>query len=294
MTTMTTCKVAVMQMCSTDSLQENLDFVEKALPELKEKGVQLLALPECFSLMPSTSSQRRIAAEQLGDGPTQATLSRWAKTFDLWIVAGTIPILSDDSERFYATSLVYNAAGEQVLHYHKMHLFDADFTSVAGTDEKKAKRESFKESAYTVGGKEFSPVSTPWGALGLNICYDLRFPELSRALSGQRDEAPLSILVVPSAFALTTGRAHWEILLRARAIENQCFVLAPAQCGQHHANRASYGHSLIIDPWGNILAEADDSPITLIESLSLPTIEKVRQALPALAHRKINLETKVN
>lgn len=285
---MTSCVAAVMQMCSSDNLEQNLDEVKAALPQLKEQGVQMLTLPECFSLMPSASDQRREAAEKLGDGTVQNKLSAWAKQYQMWIVAGTIPIISDEADRFYATTLVYSDTGECVAHYHKMHLFDADFEAVSGSVVG-GKRESFKESAYTMQGKDFSSIATPWGAMGINICYDLRFPELTRALNSVKNQEPLNILVVPSAFALTTGRAHWEILLRARAIENQCYVLAPAQCGQHNSQRSSYGHSLVIDPWGKIMAEAGDAASVLVIELPLETIEKVRHSLPALAHRRLTL-----
>ena len=289
---MTRCIAAVMQMCSTDDVHANLKLVEQALPNLKEQGVQLLTLPECFTLMPRTNAQRQAAAEALGEGMVQEKLARWAKDYELWIVAGTIPIRSDDPNRFYATALVYSDAGEQVAHYHKLHLFDADFAAVSGSVVG-GKHESFQESAYTVGGSNFSPIDTPWGALGVNICYDLRFPELTRALAGQQGEAPLDLLVVPSAFAITTGKAHWEILLRARAIENQCYVLAPAQCGQHNPKRSSYGHSLMIDPWGKILKAAKDEPEILVAELSSQALEKVRRSLPALAHRKIAMNAKI-
>ncbi|NNL67113.1 MAG: carbon-nitrogen hydrolase family protein, partial [Myxococcales bacterium] len=199
----------------------------------------------------------------------------WARELGVWILAGTFPESRSEDERFHNTSVLVAADGAIAAVYRKIHLFDIDLVDDGG--------DAYRESAHVAPGREVVVAETPFGGLGLSVCYDLRFPELYR----QQAAAGARFLAVPSAFTPHTGKDHWEVLLRARAIENQAFVLAPAQAGRHSPERASHGRSMIIDPWGVVLAQAPDRPGVLLADCRLEDLERIRSGLPALSHRRL-------
>ena len=265
-------KIAALQMASGPQLQANLMEAGRLIKEAAAQGAGMVVLPETFVLMGKQEQERLAIAETAGDGPIQQFLQQQAQKYKVWIVAGTIPIRSDDPDHAYATSFLYNAQGEVVARYDKIHLFDA----MVGEN-----RDTYTESAATKPGTQPVVVDTPFGRLGMSVCYDLRFPELYRRLS----EAGAQILVVPSAFTEITGKAHWEVLLRARAIENLCYVVAAAQGGYHVNGRTTYGHSMVVDYWGNILNMREKGAGIVTASLDLAGLEQQRKTFPVLSHR---------
>ena len=265
-------KIAALQMASGPQLQVNLMEAGRLIKEAAAQGAEMVVLPETFVLMGKQEQERLAIAETAGDGPIQQFLQQQAQKYKVWIVAGTIPIRSDDPDHAYATSFLYNAQGEVVARYDKIHLFDA----MVGEN-----RDTYTESAATKPGTQPVVVDTPFGRLGMSVCYDLRFPELYRRLS----EAGAQILVVPSAFTEITGKAHWEVLLRARAIENLCYVVAAAQGGYHVNGRTTYGHSMVVDYWGNILNMREKGAGIVTASLDLAGLEQQRKTFPVLSHR---------
>ncbi|WGZ89551.1 MAG: carbon-nitrogen hydrolase family protein [Candidatus Thiocaldithrix dubininis] len=265
-------KIAALQMASGPQLQANLMEAGRLIKEAAAQGAEMVVLPETFVLMGKQEQERLAIAETAGDGPIQQFLQQQAQKYKVWIVAGTIPIRSDDPDHAYATSFLYNAQGEVVARYDKIHLFDA----MVGEN-----RDTYTESAATKPGTQPVVVDTPFGRLGMSVCYDLRFPELYRRLS----EAGAQILVVPSAFTEITGKAHWEVLLRARAIENLCYVVAAAQGGYHVNGRTTYGHSMVVDYWGNILNMREKGAGIVTASLDLAGLEQQRKTFPVLSHR---------
>ena len=265
-------KIAALQMASGPQLQANLMEAGRLIKEAAAQGAEMVVLPETFVLMGKQEQERLAIAETAGDGPIQQFLQQQAQKYKVWIVAGTIPIRSDDPDHAYATSFLYNAQGEVVARYDKIHLFDA----MVGEN-----RDTYTESAATKPGTQPVVVDTPFGRLGMSVCYDLRFPELYRRLS----EAGAQILVVPAAFTDITGKAHWEVLLRARAIENLCYVVAAAQGGYHVNGRTTYGHSMVVDYWGNILNMREKGAGIVTASLDLASLEQQRKTFPVLSHR---------
>lgn len=266
-------KAAVIQMTSSSHPQDNLQMAYELLQQAAAQGAQLAALPENFALMGISDQDKFAIAEADGDGPLQTWLSNTARELQLWIVAGTLPIKFANEARVAAACLVVNAQGERVARYDKLHLFDVDVDDAT---------RSYRESATIAPGQQSVVVATPIGKLGLAICYDVRFPELFRDLQAQGAE----VLALPSAFTVPTGRAHWDVLLRARSIENLCYLLAPAQVGLHDNGRETYGHSSIIDPWGTVLAcQAEYCGVVLAE-IDLAQQQQMRQRFPALAHRR--------
>ena len=265
-------KIAALQMASGPQLQANLMEAGRLIKEAAAQGAGMVILPETFVLMGKQEQERLAIAENAGDGPIQQFLQQQAQKYKVWIVAGTIPIRSDDPDHAYATSFLYNAQGDVVARYDKIHLFDA----MVGEN-----RDTYTESAATKPGTQPIVVETPFGRLGMSVCYDLRFPELYRRLS----EAGAQILVVPSAFTEITGKAHWEVLLRARAIENLCYVVAAAQGGYHVNGRTTYGHSMVVDYWGNILNMREKGAGIVTASLDLASLEQQRKTFPVLSHR---------
>ena len=265
-------KIAALQMASGPQLQANLMEAGRLIKEAAAQGAGMVILPETFVLMGKQEQERLAIAENAGDGPIQQFLQQQAQKYKVWIVAGTIPIRSDDPDHAYATSFLYNAQGDVVARYDKIHLFDA----MVGEN-----RDTYTESAATKPGTQPIVVDTPFGRLGMSVCYDLRFPELYRRLS----EAGAQILVVPSAFTEITGKAHWEVLLRARAIENLCYVVAAAQGGYHVNGRTTYGHSMVVDYWGNILNMREKGAGIVTASLDLASLEQQRKTFPVLSHR---------
>jgi len=264
-------------MNSSADPQANLALAADLIEASRRQGASVVVLPENFSVMPATEADRLAFAEIDGDGPVQAFLSEQAQRHGIWVVGGTAPIRSDDGGRVKATCLVFDDAGRRVARYQKIHLFDVQVSE----------SETYRESdAFEPGGVDENNlvcVDTPAGRLGLTVCYDLRFPELYRRLS----DAGAEIVSVPSAFTATTGQAHWEPLLRARAIENQFFVVAPGQWGRHASGRETHGHSIIIDPWGRTLAEQTSGDGTVIADIDLDVLSDIRRRFPTLAHRRL-------
>ena len=240
-----------------------------------ETGSQVVVLPECFGLMPSSVAQLLQCAETDGEGKIQEFLSRTAKQHNVWILGGSVPMRSSDPGKITNSLLVYDNHGERVARYDKIFLFDV---SLSGS-------ERYCESDYTLPGDRVEVVDTPVGRIGLSVCYDLRFPELYRRLVRMGAE----ILVAPSAFAHTTGKDHWMPLLRARAIENSCYVVAPAQYGQHNKKRKTWGHTVIIDPWGNTAAELETGWGSVSSRIDPEQLRLVRQQLPSLQHCRFDL-----
>lgn len=269
-----TYKVAAVQMNSTDSVADNLERTESLIADAAGRGAQLAVLPENFALMATSARQKTGIAEIPGEGPLQDFLAETAGRHGLWIVAGSLPLKSPDPRRTYGASIVYDASGRRRDIYRKIHLFDVD---LADSDE------SYRESNSMYPGDEPVALSTPFGKLGLTICYDLRFPELYRALV----DAGATLFTVPSAFTETTGRAHWEALLRARAVENLAYVIAAGQTGRHPDGRSTWGHSMIVDPWGRILAECESGEGLALADIEPARVAELRREFPALSNRRL-------
>ena len=270
-------RVAIVQLCSTDDLNANLASAEKGIVEAADRGATFVALPENFAYMRREGEPFPCA--QGPDGEILRALSVWARTHRIWLLGGSFPEAIPDDDRVYNTSVVFSPEGIEVARYRKIHLFDVSL----GPDG----ADSYRESTHFAPGDQIAVAQTSFGVVGMSICYDLRFPELYRGLV----ERDARWIVVPSAFACETGKDHWEVLLRARAIECQSFVLAPAQCGRHSPDRASYGRSLIIDPWGLVIAQAGDEPCVLVADCRDQDIDRIRQSIPALSHRRLRSGT---
>jgi nitrilase len=268
-------KIAAIQMNSTPHPAENLATAARLLREAAEAGAVLAVLPENFACMGAKETDKLAFAEPYGDGTIQRWLADTARALKLWIVAGTVPVaVPGDPGRVFAASLVYNSDGENVARYDKIHLFDVVLPN--GEKYLESRTIAKVEPGYTV-------VDTPAGRLGLSVCYDLRFPELYRRLA----EAGAEILSVPAAFTAKTGEAHWEILLRARAIENQCYVIAPGETGSHAGGRATWGHSMIVGPWGEVLAVREAGEGIALATVDLEKLRDLRTSFPNLAQRRI-------
>ncbi|MCK5889096.1 MAG: carbon-nitrogen hydrolase family protein [Methylococcales bacterium] len=263
---------AAIQMASSPNVEANLLEAGKLIAEAANKGAKLIALPENFALMGEHELDKVKIKEIEGTGPIQQFLSDTAKKYKIWLISGTIPLTADNENKVRAACLIYNDAGEQVARYDKIHLFDV---SVPDTNEEYRESDSIEE------GKKSLVIDTPFGKLGIAICYDLRFPEFFRQLSEQGVE----ILVVPSAFTAETGLAHWEVLLRARAIENLCYIIAPNQGGYHINRRQTFGHSMVIDPWGSILDCHKTGAGFASAKIDLERLKKLRTSFPVLNHR---------
>lgn len=261
--------IAALQMTASASVEKNLAELKLHLMTAKEQGVDLLVLPENFALMGQHEQDKLKIAEEEGQGPIQEALRAWAKAFDLWLVAGTIPLKASEG-RVKSSCLVFDNQGECRARYDKIHLFDVCIEA----------QESYQESALIERGDAVVVVDTPLGKLGLSICYDLRFPELFRQLALKGAE----IFTLPSAFTVRTGRAHWEVLLRARAIENLCYLVAANEAGLHENGRETYGHSMIIDPWGKILVQEDNKKGIIKAKIDLKILHQYREQFPCHAH----------
>jgi nitrilase len=271
---LTDIRIASIQMVSTPVLQENLNTAARLIKSAAEEGAQLAVLPEYFCLMGLKDTDKVRARESYGNGPIQEQLSAIAKDNGIYLVAGTIPLDASDPEKVLNTTLVFNPHGETIARYDKIHLFGFQ-----------TETERYQESETIEAGNDLGILKIVIGAqewiFGLSICYDLRFPELYRAI-GQVD-----CHIIPAAFTYTTGKDHWEILLRARAIENQCYVLASAQGGTHLNQRRTWGHSMLIDPWGDVFANLPEGEGFISGLLCKDKLNEVRSKLPALTHRKL-------
>jgi predicted amidohydrolase len=264
--------VAALQMTSGPDVAANLAAARALLEQARASDARVAVLPENFSFLGLKSPDKRAIAETDGDGPVQQFLSSQARELSLWIVGGTTPLMIEPGGRVAAACLVYSDDGRRAARYDKMHLFDVDIPGRA---------ESYRESADIAPGGRAVLVPTPAGLLGLSVCYDMRFPELYRQLSA----AGAQWLSIPSSFTVPTGQAHWEVLLRSRAIENLCYVVAPAQWGQHPGGRQTYGDSLIVDYWGVVMARLASGNGVIVAELDLAAQAQARHNFPALAHR---------
>lgn len=263
-------KVAAIQMASSPQVASNLTEAKRLIQMASKAGAKLVVLPEYFCIMGNKDFDKVTVRETPNDGPIQKFLAKTAKEYKVWIIAGSVPLVSNFPNKIRNSCLVYNDKGEQVARYDKIHLFGLDL----GT-------EHYHEENTIESGDQVVTVETPFGKIGLSICYDLRFPELYRAM-GQVD-----MIVVPAAFTETTGKAHWETLIRARAIENQCYVIASAQGGYHLSGRETHGNSMIVDPWGVVLDRLARGSGVVYANINRQYIKSLRQSLPALNHKTI-------
>ena len=267
-------RIACVQMASGADVAANLAAAGAALEQARARGAAVAVLPENFAFMGAHERDKLAVGEEVGSGPIQDFLAGASRRLGLWIVAGTIPLKTREPDRVAAACLAISAEGECVARYDKIHLFDVD---VPGG-------QSYRESASIApGALDCVVVETPAGRIGLSVCYDLRFPELFRGLVA----AGAEILAVPSAFTARTGEAHWETLLRARAIENQCYVAAPGQVGTHPGGRTTWGHSVVVDPWGRILEQCADGAGVIVADVPREPLLQLRRSFPALSHRRI-------
>jgi deaminated glutathione amidase len=268
--------VAAIQMTSSHVVADNLAAAAGLLREAKDLGSEIACLPENFSFIGLHDADKVQVAEADGEGPVQSFLSETARKLKMWILGGTIVIRGDGAVRVANSSLLIDAAGKRVARYDKIHLFDV---TIPGRDEQ------YRESTHVAAGREPVIADTPVGRLGLSVCYDMRFPELYRELVAQGAEW----LAMPAAFTVPTGRAHWETLLRARAIENLCYVVAPAQSGTHSSGRETYGDSLIVDYWGQVLSRLAKGTGVITADIDLAKEAETRARFPALTNRQLGL-----
>ncbi|MEO5349357.1 MAG: carbon-nitrogen hydrolase family protein [Magnetococcus sp. YQC-3] len=269
---MTGMLAAVIQLCSTADREENLREAEGWMLAAVQRGAELLVLPENFSFMGRTEEEKRRHWEDPVDGPSLAFLRAFAGRHGVWVVGGSIPLRVAGLERVTNTCFVVDGQGQVRARYDKIHLFDVDLGGEA----------PYRESDLVVPGERAVWVEMPFGRVGLSICYDLRFPELYRVLAG----AGAVVMTVPAAFTQVTGGAHWEVLLRARAVENFAYVLAAGQGGRHEGGRVTYGHSMIVEPWGAIVAQCGEGPGIAVAELEMGYVERSRRRIPCLSHRK--------
>jgi deaminated glutathione amidase len=271
-------RIAAVQMVSTPSVATNLEAARRLVARAAGEGAGMVVLPEYFCLLGKTDRDKLSVAETPGDGPIQRMLAETARAHRLWLIGGTLPLKAeqasaeegDAADRVMNANLVFSPEGELAARYDKMHLFAYDNG-----------RERYDEARTLRAGRTPVAFDADGWRVGLSVCYDLRFPELYRGLA----RPPCDLLSVPSAFTYTTGAAHWEVLLRARAIENQCYVVAAAQGGRHENGRRTFGHSLVVDPWGEVVACLDEGEGVVSAELSRERIASVRSQLPALEHR---------
>jgi nitrilase len=265
-------RVAAIQTVTGVSLDANLARADALIAEAARDGAQLVLLPEYFCMMGMHESDKVAIRERDGEGPIQRFLADAARRHRIWLVGGTLPMWCDDDARVYNSSLAFDPRGDRVARYDKIHLFG--FTR--GTEQ-------YDESRTILAGRTPVTFEAPCGTVAMSVCYDLRFPELYRGLAGSGGGT--SLILMPAAFTYTTGQAHWEILLRARAIENQCYVLAAAQGGKHENGRRTWGHSMLVDPWGEVVAVLPEGEGVVAGVVDPARLADVRQNLPALRHR---------
>ncbi|MFM9834534.1 MAG: carbon-nitrogen hydrolase family protein [Methylophilaceae bacterium] len=263
-------KVAAVQMASSPQVSSNLTEAERLINLAVEQGAKIVVLPEYFCIMGKKDTDKVSVREKAGDGPIQRFLSKMAKEHKIWLIGGSVPIASNHPNKVRNSCLVFDDKGIQVARYDKIHLFGLDL----GT-------EHYHEENTIEPGDSVVVVDTPYGKIGLSICYDLRFPELYRAMGD------VDMIVVPAAFTETTGKAHWETLVRARAIENLCYVIASAQGGYHISGRETHGNSMIVDPWGVVLDRLPRGSGVVIANINSKYLQSLRNSLPALKHKII-------
>jgi len=263
-----TMRVAAIQTVSAGDVAANLAQAEPLVRLAVAQGARLVVLPEYFGVFGARATDKVAAREADGEGPQQAFLARLAHAHGIWLVGGTVPLACGDPARVRSACLVYGPDGKRVARYDKIHLFAFS-----------RGEERYDEGRTIEAGTQTVAVELPCGRVGLSVCYDLRFPELYRGMG------TLSLILVPAAFTATTGAAHWHLLLRARAVENQCYVLAAAQGGVHPGGRRTYGHSVLVDPWGIVVAEHAEGPGFIVGDIDPARLAEVRAELPALAHR---------
>jgi predicted amidohydrolase len=262
--------VAAIQMVSAPDTKTNLANAGRLIAQAADAGAGMVLLPEYWPIMGQLDTDKIAVAEPFGSGPIQAQMAAWAEQHQIWLIGGTLPLRSPSADHVFNTTLVYAPDGSCRQRYDKIHLFSFH-----------AGEEAYDEARTIAPGDSVTTFDAPFGKVGLSVCYDLRFPELYRAM-GQ-----CTLIVVPAAFTYTTGVAHWELLLRARAVENQCYVLAAGQGGLHPTGRRTFGHSMLIDPWGKVLSVLDEGEGVVSGTLQPDIMAGVRTRLPALAHRKL-------
>ena len=261
-------RVAAVQTVADGDVAANLARAEPLIEQAAAEGARLVVLPEYFGIFGARATDKLAVRETEGSGVQQAFLARLARIHGIWLVGGTVPLACADPARVRSACLVYGPDGQRVARYDKIHLF-----AFTRDDER------YDEGKTIEPGTEPVAIAMPCGRIGLSVCYDLRFPELYRGMG------TLALILVPAAFTATTGEAHWHLLLRARAVENQCYVLAAAQGGLHPGGRRTYGHSVLIDPWGTVVAEHAHGPGFIVGDVDPARLAEVREQLPALAHR---------
>lgn len=276
----TLCSVALIQLTSGDDIRQNIRVISQYVREAAGKGAAFIALPENAFYM-RREAQHKDETDAAGKAPKYSTemhpgvttMRSLAAELGVWILIGSIaPMESDDQKLPYNRSILINAAGDIVSRYDKIHLFDVELGD----------GQTYLESKRVMPGEKAVLAPTPWGVLGFSICYDLRFAHLYRTLA----ESGADILSVPAAFTVPTGKAHWHVLLRARAIETGCFVIAPAQCGEHPGGRKTFGHSLVVNPWGEVLADGGDTPRVVLATLHMEEVHQARERIPVLKYRR--------
>lgn len=268
--------VAAIQMTSSHVVEDNLAAAGRLLREAKDRGAEMACLPENFSFIGLKDADKLQIAEADGAGPVQDFLSKTARSLSLWILGGSTPLKGDSDRRVVNASLLYDAGGKRVARYDKIHLFDV---TVPGRNER------YLESQHVTPGESVVVADTPVGRLGMSVCYDMRFPELYRALVSRGAEW----LAMPAAFTVPTGLAHWETLLRARAIENLCYVVAPAQAGTHTSGRETYGDTLIVDYWGRVLTRLTQGTGVITAEFDPALQAETRARFPALENRRLEI-----
>ena len=266
-------RAAAVQMVSGPNLAGNLVETERLVAQAAERGARLVVLPENFALMGRTEADKLEVAEAEGEGPIQDLVAKLARRHAIHLVAGTLPLRGTDPGKVRASCLLYGPNGRTLARYDKIHLFDVSVSE----------NEAYRESDTLEPGRRPVVVETELGRIGLAVCYDVRFPELFRSMAAER----MDILVLPSAFTAVTGAAHWRTLVTARAIENLCFVVAPDQGGRHASGRETFGDSLIVDPWGNVLASQARGAGVVVADLDLQRQADIRRRFPVLTHRKV-------
>lgn len=263
-------RIAALQFVSTPVPEENFVTARRLVAQAAQQRAELVLLPEYWPVMGMQDTDKLAFAEQPDEGPIQECMAGLARQHGIWLIGGTLPLVSPEEGKVLNSVLIYGPSGERVSRYDKIHLFGF-----------RKGEESYDESRTIVPGATVGTVDTPFGKIGVSVCYDLRFPELYRAMGD------CSLIVVPAAFTYTTGKAHWEVLLRARAIENQCYVLAAAQGGKHVNGRRTWGHSMLIDPWGEIKAVLPEGEGIVAGEIDQGLIAGIRENLPALKHRRL-------